>query len=109
MWLRSAFQREGATTEKALSPQVFVLGPEDFQEVDITGPEGAGGGMMMKEVRAVGGSQVVECLVDDEEYFEIDSLFDREPVKDLGRTAVLWSLCYEHIYCSLLRTLEAMP
>ena len=37
--------------------------------------------MRFQEVGEVWGRQVVECFVGDEEYFEVDSLFDGQPVE----------------------------
>ena len=55
--------------------------PADLEEASITGPEGAGRDMWLEEVREVGGSRVVQCLVGGEEYFGIDPLCNREPVE----------------------------
>ena len=38
---------------------------------------------MMKEVSEVGGGEVVEGLVSDEEDFKLDSLLDEEPMEVL--------------------------
>ena len=37
--------------------------------------------MWLEEVREVGGSQVVQCLVGGEEYFEMNSLCNWEPME----------------------------
>ena len=45
------------------------------------GSEGSGRAMGDKEVRQVGWGQVMECFEGQEEYFEVNALFDREPVE----------------------------
>ena len=45
------------------------------------GSEGSGGAVGDKEVRQVGWGQVVESFEGQEEYFEVNALFDREPVE----------------------------
>ena len=37
--------------------------------------------MWLEEVREVGGSQAVQCLVGGEEYFEVDSECNWEPME----------------------------
>ena len=52
--------------------------------------------MTVQEVSKVGGGQVVEGCVDDEENFELDLLLNGEPVE-------FW------MYCGLLRILVDVP
>ena len=49
----------------------------------MCGSEVAGGSMTVQQVREVGGGEVIESLVDDEEDFELDSVLDGEPVEVL--------------------------
>ena len=58
-----------------------ALGLGDLEEASPTGPEGTSRDMWLEEVGEVRGSQVMQCFVGGEEYFEVDSLFDRQPVE----------------------------
>ena len=61
-------------------PPGAVLGCAGGEEIGFSRPEGAQGDVGFKEVREIGGSQVIECFVGGDEDFVMDSLFDREPV-----------------------------
>ena len=58
----------------------FAIGFVGFEEAGLTGSEGAWWGVCFEEVGEVGGCQVVQCLIGDEECFEVYPLFDRQPV-----------------------------
>ncbi len=76
------FQRVGAGMEKALCPQVlFLVRMEGGQGVSVSRVEGAGGSVLMEELRKVGWGQVMEGLVGHEKKSETDSLRDGEPVE----------------------------
>jgi len=66
MWVGNEFHREGVATENALSPQVrcLVLGIcRGWWSADLRHRDG---GVLVEEVREVGGSQVVEGRVGGE-------------------------------------------
>ena len=67
--------------ECPITPGALGFFGGEFEEVGIAGSEGTGGGVDVKEVRNVLGCLVVEGLIGGDEDFEIDSLFDREPVE----------------------------
>ena len=106
----SEFQREGAATEKALSPQVRCL-------MRVGMDKRLGRGVVVQQVCEVGGDLIVEGFVRYEQDFEVDSLTDGEPVEVLedgsdvvsgagvgeGRAAEFW-ICW-----SLLRRLDGIP
>ena len=61
-----------------------VLGSEwCWQEVGIRGTEGAGRSVMVEQICEVGGGLVMEGFVSEEKEFELDALWDREPVEVL--------------------------
>ena len=57
----------------------FVLGGSPGGWITIS--EGTRRGAAFEEVREVAGSLVVECLVGGDQYFEIYSVYNWEPVK----------------------------
>ena len=66
---------EGSVTEG------FESGWWYTQSERVGGWEGSGGAMGDKEVRQVGWGQVMESFEGQEEYFEVNALFDRESVE----------------------------
>lgn len=67
----------------------MVLGPEWWrQEFSIRGVEAAGRSVVVEQVGEVGGGLVMKSFVSEEKDFELDPLWDREPVEDGGDVVV---------------------
>ena len=64
--------------------------------------------MRFQEVGEVWGCQVVECFVGDEECFEVDSLFDGQPVEIMEDGGDVLSGAYCFPGCRCCRTDEYM-
>ncbi len=61
-----------------------VLGPEWWrQEVGIRGAEAAGRSVVVEQVSEIGGGLDMEGFMREEKDFELDLLWDREPVEVL--------------------------
>lgn len=65
MWVGHKFQRRGGNQKHPVSPG-SARGLGGFQEVGVSRTEACGWGVLVEEVREVGGSQVVEDLVGGE-------------------------------------------
>ena len=74
--IRRVAEGGGSDGEGPLPPCMVLGSTQRGEEVGMSTSEFAGGSMSMQEVSDVGGGQVAQEFVGEEENFELDSLFE---------------------------------